>query len=342
MRILNLEGRYFVSALKKLGHEVLCIGQGPGSDLNLEHYLPLKELLGFLQGKRFQPDVILWCDTCRPPGVIGFEALPALTIGFSIDQYCNPWHHPYSAAFDLMLVAQKDYLPLFEQVNMPRPAHWFPLFCDQDVDIDPGVARDIPVSFVGTLTGSINAARKPFLDEFKRIHPLYMRQGEYAPVFGRSRIVLNQSAAGELNFRIFQAAACGAAMLTEDTENGLLDLFTPGEDILSPYKKGDAGDAARIARESLADPESLSAVALAGRDKVLKSHSAGVRAEALLSWAGSMLRDRAFGWRIQNQRIVRRELVKAYQFLATDMELGLPPHLREFFADLGERYRATG
>jgi len=321
---------------------VLCIGQGPGNDLDLKRHISLKDLLGFLRDKKFQPDVILWCDTCRPPGVIGFETLPALTIGFSIDQYCNPWHYPYSAAFDLMLVAQKDYLPLFEKVNMPRPAHWFPLFCDQGKDVDPGVDRDIPVSFVGTVKGSINAARGPFLDEFKRHHPLYVRQGEYAPIFGRSQIVLNQSAAGELNFRIFQAAACGAAVLTEDTGNGLLDLFTPGKDILWPYKKGDAEDAARIARKSLADPEGLSAVALAGQDKVLKRHSVKLRVAELLNWASSLLRDRAFGWRIQNQRAVRRELAKAYQFLAADLELGLPVHLREFFAGLGERYRTTG
>ena len=342
MRILNLEGRYFVSELKKLGHEVLCIGQGPGSDLNLESHLSLKDLLTFLQARRFQPEVILWCDTCRPPGVIGFEALPAVTIGFSIDQYCNPWHYPYSAAFDLMLVAQKDYLPLFERMDMPRPVRWFPLFCDENVDVDPGSERDIPVSFVGTLEDSINTTRKPFFNAFKRLHPLYLRQGEYAPVFGRSRIVLNQSAAGELNFRIFQAAACGAAVLTEDTGNGLRDLFTPHKDILPPYKRGDARDAARIARKSLADPEGLRAVARAGRDLVRRRHSVRARTAALLRWTGSMLRDRAFAWRLQNQGRIRKELAKAFHFLATDVELALPLNLREFFAGLGERYRSAG
>ncbi len=146
--------------------------------------------------------------------------MPSLTIGFSIDQYCNPWHVPYSAAFDCFLVAQKDYLSLFSLDQIRRPVRWFPLFCDPGKDKDLGVERDIPVSFVGTLGGRFNKEREPFLKSFKRECPLLILSGDYVPVFNRSRLVLNQSAAGECNFRMFQAMACGALLLTEDTGNG--------------------------------------------------------------------------------------------------------------------------
>ena len=50
-----------------------------------------------------------------------------------------------------------------------------------------------------------NPARKAFFDAFRTHIPLYTQKGLYAPIYARSRLVLNQSAAGELNFRLFEA-----------------------------------------------------------------------------------------------------------------------------------------
>lgn len=231
MRILNLDGHFFVKPFRKLGHEVLWLGASANCDVRLDKTVPLTELLSILNSRDFTPDIVVWADVCKPPTVMGIESLPTVNIGFSIDQYCNPWHVPYGAAFDIMMIAQKDYLPDFQEANRCL-LEWQPLFCDSFKDEDLRLERDIPVSFVGTVTGSINKSRKQFLDEFKRRQPVFVTQGNYVPVYNRSRIVVNQSAAGELNFRIFEAMACGAAVLTEDTENGLHELFTDNEDIL--------------------------------------------------------------------------------------------------------------
>lgn len=338
MRFLVLDGSYFNKRLKELGHEVLSVGTEPGNDLRIERHMSLKGLMAFLDEKGFKPDVVLWCDMCRPPMVAGFENLPALTVGFSVDQYLNPWHVPYSAAFDLMLVAQKDYVRLFEHRVFPRPVEWFPLFCNENVDRDRGLERDIPVSFVGTLEGSINTGRKAFFSDFKKLQPIVVTSGKYEPVFTRSSIVLNQSAAGELNFRLFQASACGAAVLNEDVGNGLRDIFTPGEDLLPPYRRGDASDAARIASQWLARPEELSRMARAGRDLVVKDHSVTARTSRLVESARSMLAARAWKWRLRNAEPVRRELFQCFTFLATDEELGMPRDHREFYAGLASAY----
>ena len=80
-----------------------------------------------------------------------------------------------SAGFDIMLAAQKDYLPMFQDPRLPRRAEWFPLFCDPAQDLAPGLEREFPVGFVGTLNPPLNPGRKPFLDAFRRAAPLVLR-----------------------------------------------------------------------------------------------------------------------------------------------------------------------
>lgn len=332
MRILNLDGHYFVEPFRSMGHDVLWIGPQAASDIVLDQAISLSNLMKILDERKFTPDLIVWSDLCKPPSVIGIEHLPAVTVGFSIDQYCNPWHAPYSAAFDLMLVAQKDYMEMFENAGPENEREWFPLFCNASKDIDHGRKRDIPVGFVGTVEGSINVQRKPFLDIFNKRHPVVIKQGNYVPIFNQSRVVLNQSAAGELNFRIFEAMACGAALLTEDTDNGLNELFENGEDILL-YPRENPIVAAAIAKAALSNPEALAKLAAKGRDKVLAQHSSKVRAEHIIKRAKEIFKSGPT-WRKRQPNLARRFMVNAYAMLATDDRLPLTDDLREFYTRL--------
>jgi hypothetical protein len=334
MRILALDGHYFIEPLRRMGHDVLWLGPNRASDVVLTETISLASLMRILGERAFTPDMVLWSDLCRPPSVMGIETLPAVTVGLSIDQYCNPWHVPYAASFDLMLVAQKDYLPMFAEANLGNRLEWSPLFCNPLKDRNPETPRDIPVSFVGTVTGSINTQRKKFLDDFAKHQPLVVRQGEYVPVFGASRIVLNQSAAGELNFRIFEAMACGAAVLTEETGNGLEDLFTHGHDILL-YPRGNARAAAAVARTALGT-QGLAALAARGKRSVLANHSSTARVRHILKRTAEIA---PLGptWRRHNQPLVRRTLGYAYTMLAVDDHLPLTPALRDFYAMVGHK-----
>ncbi|MHC1791063.1 glycosyltransferase family protein [Solidesulfovibrio sp.] len=336
MRIVNLHHPAFVATFRKLGHDVLAIGTTPDNDVHLTEPLSCKRFLDLLAARSMRPDLILWCDACQPPWIFGFEQLPAVTIGYSVDQYMNPWHIPYSAAFDACFVAQKDYLPLFAASPTNRPAEWMPLFCNPALDRDPGTPRDIPVAFVGTLTSFANPGRKPFLDAFRTQAPLFAKQGRYAPIFGRSRIVLNQSAAGELNFRLFQAMACGAAVLTESAHNGLTDLFTPGVDCLT-YQRGDAAQAAAVANAALADPDALAAVAAAGKRNTLAHHTVIGRARRILDTAVHLARDGAPARRLAAMGGVQKAMHNAYAMLATDEGLPLSVGERQFFLDMARK-----
>lgn len=335
MRILNISGTHFVSAFRALGHEVLSMGASGTCDVPLKQPQDFSDLWKILKSRAFYPDLVFWNDTCRPPEVFGLERLPGVTIGYSIDQYCNPWHIPYSWAFDLLLVAQKDYLKFFNLPGLPRKAMWFPLCCNPQKDKDLGLDRDIPVSFVGTLNPPLNPARALLLDSFKKNHPLYTHQGAYVEIFSRSRVVLNQSAAGELNFRLFQAASCGAAVLTEDTGNGLRDIFTPGKDILPFYERGNAYHAVQIAGEALLEPEKIMAIARAGREKVHREHSTEVRAKKIINLAERLMARKVSTWRKNHQKLIDKELRKSFIILAADEQLPLSRELRNFYFNLG-------
>lgn len=335
MRILNLQAQSFVQSFRRLGHQVLSIGTEPGCDIRPRTTMSLADLQDLLRSKNFVPDLIFWCDNCQPPLVVGVEYLPSIIVGFSIDQYCNPWHVPFSAAFDHLLLAQKDYLRLFQIQELERPLEWFPLYCDPARDRDQGLERDVPVGFVGTLEGRFNRERKPFLHAFRNGAPLFVTSGDYVPVFNRCRIVLNQSAAGELNYRLFQSMACGTVCLTEDTGNGLRDLFVPEREVLL-YPRGDATAAARIALEWLQSPE-LAEVAAAGQKKVLLRHTVERRARRVLRLAATLLEDGAHRKRLANMERVQWHMRNVWHFLATDETLPLSPEHRRFYQQLGLR-----
>jgi hypothetical protein len=332
MRIVNLHLPAFVPTFRKLGHEVLSIGTTPDCDVTLAEPLSHKRFLDVLAGKAMQPDLIFWCDACQTPWVFGIETMPAVTIGYSIDQYCNPWHVPYSAAFDAVLVAQKDYVPLFCNAPTSRPVRWMPLFCTPGRDRDQNLPRDIPVSFVGTFDGAVNPARRTFFDAFRRLAPLIATTGNYVPIYNRSRLVLNQSAAGELNFRLFEAMACGAAVLTEDVQNGLTELFTPDEDLFL-YRRGDAAHAAQTALAALDNPD-LPRIAASGRRKALAGHTVTERARTVLRLVQELAAAGAPQQRLARLASVRAEVQKAYAILATDEQLPLPSEQRQFFLNM--------
>ena len=128
MKILNLEGSYFVKELKKRGCDVLSIGYDDNCDIKIHKVISPAELLNILKSKNFYPDLILWNDVCKLPGIFGFELLPCITIGYSIDQYCNPWHVPYFSIFEGVFVSQLDYLSLFKKEYRPQIVQWLPLF----------------------------------------------------------------------------------------------------------------------------------------------------------------------------------------------------------------------
>ena len=283
MNILNLGASFLVGALRGLGHQVVAAGLSADCEIRIEHPISLARLREHLAGIGFVPDCALWADNGNLPFLLDVEQMPCPSLLYSIDTFCNPWHIPFSHAFDLVLAAQKGYADLFPRSAPSRAAPaWLPLFAPAELagraDALAGSGRDVPAAFVGTLRPRNIPQRIGFLERFRALHPLLIKEGAYLPVFARSCIVLNQTAAGEVNFRCFESMACGAALLTEASDQGLTDLFVPGTHILPTYRPGDAAQAAAIARDWLCRPADLIRVAEAGRDLVRARHTDRERA----------------------------------------------------------------
>ena len=131
VRILNIDGLYLASRLPPPGGR----GPHPGQRAGVRGVPGPAASPGRTGGPAHGPGVRSGpglLGRCLPPALVWWDSrtFPAVTIGYSIDSYCNPWHIPYGAAFDAVLAAQKDYVRLFEDTPVPRPSEWLPLFAD--------------------------------------------------------------------------------------------------------------------------------------------------------------------------------------------------------------------
>lgn len=329
MRILNLDAPMLVQGFKELGHEVFCAGHQQGMDLVVDRPKSALRLFSEVCARGFIPDVVFWCDGSNLPYFLRIEELPCPTAFYSIDTYCHHWHFGFANAFDAVFVAQKDHLELF-----PAEAallRWMPLFARFAPELIAWEERDLPVSFVGTRKHANNPDREPFLRGFRRHAPLVLYTGEYCPVFSRSCIALNQTACSEVNFRCFEAMACGAALLMEHCLHGMDELFTPGENILPLYTRNNYLQAAAIAQNALADPERLRCIAENGREHVLANHMARHRAVAIVSLMEELLRENAAQKRLRELQQRKAFIASSYAMVGHDLMGRLTPAYSEYY-----------
>jgi hypothetical protein len=275
VKILLLNQDWFASELKEAGHEVLTCGLARHLDAVLE--LPLIHIdticKEYLNG--FEPEAIVIHDNSAPIVIEGLEETSLPTLFYSIDVHHHHEFHIYLAkVFDHTLVAQKDYMHLFDKVN--EKPEWMPLWAPRL--IEPSNEKKYGAVFVGTLDEKLNPDRVKFFNELQQQIEIVCRQGHYHEVFPFAELVINQTVRGDLNFRVFEAMMCGSMLLTEQSGNGLHDLFKEGVH-LTTYPKGSVGAAAEAIHAALADKKRTREVAAAGREEILRAHCSHHRAE---------------------------------------------------------------
>ncbi|GKS59267.1 hypothetical protein YTPLAS18_27940 [Nitrospira sp.] len=143
------------------------------------------------------------------------------------------------------------------------------------------MVRDIPVCFVGTLNPTWNPERVALLASLRERIPIEVRTGSYVGTFNRSQIALNQSCSNDLNFRTFQAMACGALLLTERIGNGLTDLFQEGHHYVG-YERGNLEEIVAAVDYYRRRPAERTAIAEAGYRRGREARTSRHRAERLL------------------------------------------------------------
>lgn len=240
-------------------------------------------VLGFediVQRLGFAPDAVVYTDRSLPPPLVGLERFPCLTAFYCIDSHIHSWYPLYARSFDLCAVSLRDHVDAFARALGQDRVAWLPPFAARhhrprqaDTEFD--------LLFVGTVDPETTPLRCDFLSRLGRLAPgLAVRQGSFPELMPRARVVLNIAERGDLNFRVFEALACGACLLTPELEHGQNELFTPGEHFAT-YRADDAEDCAAKARELLDDPQRCEALAQAGLRAVDTAHRPRHRARAL-------------------------------------------------------------
>lgn len=342
MKILHLGNAYFLESFRLLGHDVKWAGYHRTAEIPLTRsLLDAKDLLAQLPSNWF-PDLIVLGDESTQPLVLGLETLPVPLVWYTIDSHIHAnWHIYYAAAFDVILVAQKDWVPAYQLDGDRQHVSWMPLFCHRSHDRDLGLAREIPLSFIGTLDAARNPDRVDLIQRVQAQYPIVVQSGPYNETFNRSMMVLNQSVANDVNFRTFQAMACGALLLTERVGNGFSDLFQDRTHC-ALYEKGTVDQIIEIADYYQSHPAEREAIARRGYETVMAAHTSLHRAQALLDTVARQPLHEFVGKRLMRQAPIRWSLASVYESAARTYDQAAARAdeyiRRRYFLKLSEQY----
>lgn len=190
-----------------------------------------------------------------------------------------------------------------------------PLYCSVDTDryhptgIDPLLVSDL--AYMGTYAPDRQPVLERFLVEPARrmperrfyvagpqypddlrwpanvLHNPHLPPSLHATFYSSARWQLNATRADMVqagwspSVRLFEAAACGAAMIS-DRWPGIGHFFTPGEEILLPESTEEVIDILRATKD-----DDRRAIGLAARGRILAEHTAEHRAEELEALVGA-------------------------------------------------------
>lgn len=287
MNILILGTPVFCPELRVLGHTVITAGTSFDRDLFFE--LRDFSFSNILKGlpPDFHPDVCLYIEELDKRNLpLGLEDCPYPFIFYSIDTHLNNfWLEEFANFCTGILTTQKDYVPLLKKRG--ATAHWLPWSYEPDLYLNLGLERDMDIVFVGTVDEH-RERRGNMLEQLEkrysvaRFCPTPAKRyspAEISELFSRARIIVNESICGEINFRIFEATATGAMLLTEHIENGLDELFAIGAEIITFTPLDLISKAACFLRNE----DARGAIASAGQKAAESRHTRMQRAGELAS-----------------------------------------------------------
>jgi spore maturation protein CgeB len=253
------------------------------------------------QVKDLRPDVVMVQDiNLIPPALAGeIKKYCKLLVG-EIASPLPPQR--FLMSYDIILSALPSIVDTARSWGLL--SEWIPLgFNEKWATISSASTRPIEAIFVGSFS-RLQKNTGPMLAEVARLVPGLEIYGPEASdalsdcglsgnyrgqawgkdmfeLLGRSKVVLNRH--GEIagpyavNMRMFESTGSGALLVTENKQN-LSALFEPEVEVLG---YDNSAHAATLARDVLADPARLDAIALAGQRRTLESHTYLARARTM-------------------------------------------------------------
>lgn len=214
----------------------------------------------------------------------GLTALDCPTAIWIHDYWPGDYHRVrYARLFDHVFVSARDSLNDFVSAGC-KQVHWLPYACDLEVHRDFEMNRCFEVGFVGHTNLAVQQDRLQLLSELSQRYrmndfskPAYLH--DMAKIYSQSKIVVNIPNRGGFNMRVFEAMACGALLLTEDSGLGQKKLFKAGVH-LDIYKSKQ--ELFEKIDYYLANDEKRKEMAAAGQAEVRGKHRYSDRARAIL------------------------------------------------------------
>ena len=185
---------------------------------------------------------------------------------------------------DWTFCAQRDEAARMRAEGVPN-VFWLPLACDPETHRRiPFVGKEYDICFVGS-TGTGDGERTRWVEWIRNHVPrAFVGQAhgdELTRVYSASRLVFNCAVRNDINRRVFEAAACGSLLITNDlAENGQDLLFTPGVHLLT-YQRGE--DLPALIQQFLHDENERERIAQTGMEHVRAHHTYAHRMDDLLS-----------------------------------------------------------
>jgi hypothetical protein len=259
------------------------------------------------------PDLVLYADCSQPPPLLDVESYPCPTVFCCIDSHIHSWYPAWAQAFDLCTVSLRDHLSRFQGRLGPERLLWLPPMAralPEEQAFVPEADKAFDLLFVGKVDPATTPGRVRFLDALGAVFPgLAVRQGNFRTLFPQARLVLNVAEGGDLNFRVFEALACGACLLTPAVGHGQETLLRHGEHLFV-YPAEDAAALRKLAEGLLADPERRAAVARRGYEAVRRLHGPLQRGRTFADWLTGQPLARLVTERLAQRRAIRQDALR--------------------------------
>ena len=263
----------------------------------------------------------------------------------------EPYNH-------VVFLHDRHHASLFHSAGF-RNLHWFPGLTFPHSDAAVGAARKtdgrLPrIAFSGQ-SGKFHPRCARLLDALKKcnlpIEQQNLSQVESLGFYGSSLAGFNASLNGDLNLRVFEILATGAALLTDRlaSESGFAQLFYDGRELLT---YGSAEELTERAAQAIAHPDETQVVGLAGA-KWFDAHLGEARRRAAfqaLAFDGTTVPEFAFSaeektrvfFNLNTDRLVQAVLVyekvqemhREQETVQISLDASVPEEVSAFFSTL--------
>ena len=316
MNILLADGLpALVESLRGMGHTVREIRPGGG----------VFHLSSLLEHLDFSPDLFIQQESLGLRNYFGgLEHLPFPTIFWAVDSHLNLfWHQWYGLLFDAVCTP---HLSLFASLPAAaRPRVLERMAWPGELRMwKPHAQRSHSLSFCGRLT-----PHRPVRNRLVELllpkglhHAEGLEQQAMMALYDDSRIVPNECIAGEVNFRLVEAASCGCLVLSPDVGEDQQALFEPGRELLVYHDGLELLDQLAWARMR---PEKAEGMGKAAAKRIEAEHLPRHRAQAFVDIASSLSQHRLRG-ALAKQAFW---LVLAKQIRAGALPLDVHEHIRQ-------------